>query len=157
MAYKAAKTFAEGQATHPFLTLGGPVGTGKTHLEVAIARTWIETDRGMAFYYQVGRLLNQLRRGYGREDKDDVYSLLDTIETTSLLALDDLGVQRPSEWATEMLDEIINERYQHGRYTVITTNRPPEEHSPRIRDRLREGVCVMIDANLKSMRESDEH
>ena len=145
-AFKAAKVFSEGKAPHPFLTLCGPYGTGKSHLAVAIAYTWIMADRGMAWYYQVERLLDELRRGYNREDgaSEDTYRLLDTVIGCSLLVLDDLGAQKGTDWATAKLDEIIDGRYAHGRYTVITTNRALNEHPPRIADRLAEGVCVTL-------------
>src|SRR4030066_299587 len=92
-AFEAAKLFAADKAPHPFLTLSGPCGTGKTHLAAAIAHLWIMEDRGMAWFYQAERLLDGPRRGFNREDGagEETYRLLDLLAGCSMLGLDDLG------------------------------------------------------------------
>jgi len=156
-AFKLAKTFSEGSAPHPLLTLCGPCGTGKSHLAAAIAHAWIMADqRGMALYYQVERLLDEIRRSFNRENgtSEDAYDLLDRVIGCSMLVLDDLGAHKATDFATVKLDMVINERYANARdldgrivrWTVITTNQALSEHSPRIASRLLEGLCIEIKA-----------
>jgi len=39
-----------------------------------------------------------------------------------VLVLDDIGQEKPSEWVKERLYIIINERYQLGKKTILTSN-----------------------------------
>jgi DNA replication protein DnaC len=144
-AYQFCTQFAAGKAPHWFLTLGGPAGVGKTFAAISIVWEWLENDRGSVRYYQVPYLLDQLRRGYNVADgraSDNVYNLLDVVSQCGLLVLDDLGMQKASDWATEKLDEIADIRYLHHQPMVVTTNVGIDKHPERIADRLLEGVCV---------------
>jgi DNA replication protein DnaC len=149
IAFNVAQEFAAGKAPHPFLTLRGSLGVGKTHLAYAIGWEWLENDRGTVRYWQVPYLLDQLRRGYNHEEgraSDDIYSLLDAAVACSLLLVDDLGMQKSSEWAVEKLDEIIDLRYAYQRHTVVTTNKRRHELPPRIASRLSEGLWIDMEA-----------
>ena len=149
MAVDFAQQFAALKTPQWSLTLSGPPGVGKTHLAYAIAWEWLENDRGTVRYWQVPYLLDQLRRGYSHEEgraSDDIYSLLDAASGCSLLVLDDLGMQKSSEWAVEKLDEILDLRYAHQLKTVVTTNKDPGEHPARIASRLLQGKCIDMEA-----------
>jgi DNA replication protein DnaC len=47
-----------------------------------------------------------------------------------VLVLDDLGAEKSSEWTLSMLYHVINERYNQGRTTIITTNLPWDDLQP---------------------------
>lgn len=145
-ALKAARDFAAQRTPAPhFLTLTGPVGTGKSHLEFAIGWEWLETGKGEVRYWQTEALLDELRRGYRGEGlaTDDTYGLLDQVTLCPLLLLDDLGAHAQSGWAVAKLDQIIDARYENERWTVVTTNNPADL-SERLQDRLRAGVCILM-------------
>jgi DNA replication protein DnaC len=48
--------------------------------------------------------------------------ILDPVLNCDVLVLDDLGVERPTEWVRDMFAYIINSRYNRKLATVITTN-----------------------------------
>lgn len=134
-AYAAAKQLAEGDSSLKWLTLFGNVDTGKTHLAVAICRRWLL--RGVpAKYAYVPRLLDELRRGYRQEGDDSYDHRFDVYTTIPLLILDDLGVEKGSEWAREKLDTIVDTRAMKGLALVVTTNLPMNELPKRIASRL---------------------
>jgi DNA replication protein DnaC len=48
--------------------------------------------------------------------------ILRPIHAADILLLDDLGAGRTSEWARDVLHEIITHRYDHNKQMIITTN-----------------------------------
>ena len=75
-----------------------------------------------------------------------------------LLILDDLGVERKSEYMQEMVYKIVNARYVAGTPVVVTTNLTPDELTKtadlgyaRTYDRLLE-KCLPIKVDGRSRR-----
>jgi len=123
-AYQAALDFVAGKAKHHFLTFCGEAGRGKTHLSLGIAWHWLE-NMGLVKYYQAETLLDDLRRGYNADDPERQYSfdqLMKWLKSVDLLVIDDLGVEKATEWAMAKLDTIIDHRYLNECKTVFTTN-----------------------------------
>ena len=99
---------------------GGP-GRGKTYAAACAVRMALEgTPRGNlnARLVTAKRLLDDIRAGY---DGGDRYAL-ERAEAYPLLALDDLGAERPTEWAVETLTRLIDTRTARGLATVVTSN-----------------------------------
>jgi DNA replication protein DnaC len=138
--------YAAGVPDHPFLTLVGTVGTGKTHIAHALAWAWLELGRTV-LYYQVEVLLDALRRGYSSwqaGNADGYDNIIGFSRNVGLLILDDFGAQHETEWAVSKLDQIIDCRYEHRRPLVVTTNLALNRLPPRIDDRLSEGLLVQL-------------
>lgn len=97
--------------------LWGEPGTGKTHAAACAVRMYC--SRGMrARLVTAKRLLDEVRDGYGGGDR----GALARAERVPLLALDDLGAERPTEWAVETLSSLIDARTAAGLPTVVTSN-----------------------------------
>ena len=64
----------------------------------------------------------EIRAGYQGLDGDSEQKLMHRVCTTDLLILDDLGVEKPSEWARERLAFIVNQRYAVELANIVTTN-----------------------------------
>ena len=128
-----------------FLTLVGEKGVGKTHIGVGIARGWLDQDR-QCLYAQVSRLLERLKHTYDftPEQAFELHEptfdrLFSRYCDTPLLILDDLGVEKPTEWAAEKLDTLVDHRYIRHLPTVVTTNILLPQLPGRIADRLDDG------------------
>jgi len=135
--------YGSGDYTHPFLTLLGQTGLGKTHLALGIGWEWIGRGKTV-LYYHVVDLLNALRDGYRHPGEADYSYIITFAKNCTLLILDDLGVQKETEWADEQLDFIIDFRYERYKPLVVTTNLALDKLTPRIADRLWEGTLVHL-------------
>ena len=119
---------------NPFATLGqiltGAVGSGKTHVALGLAILTLGIG-GSAFVTTLGELLLSIRSSYQREVERSEAELLEHVCTVDLLVLDDLGIEKPTDWAKERLAYIVNRRYSRKRATIVTTNLALDELEKR--------------------------
>jgi len=105
------------------LLFHGPVGTGKTHLAVAIARELIETRGISARFFTIADLLARLRATYSKADGSESESeVLKQVFAADLVVIDELGAVRATDWAFEMQELILGWLYNHARPLLVTTN-----------------------------------
>lgn len=111
-----AKRFDEFREAGKGLILFGGVGTGKTFLASCIANELI--DNGIpCLVTNFARIINTLQGMY--EGKQEY---LDSLNEFDLLVIDDLGIERNTEYVNEMVYNIIDARYRSGKPMIITTN-----------------------------------
>jgi DNA replication protein DnaC len=105
------------------LVLYGDVGRGKTHLLIATVRELIFAHGVPARFIEFSRLLSSLKAGYseGRSDSE----LLNELAEVPVLAIDELGKGRLSDWELTIIDEVISRRYNGMGCTLATTNYAP--------------------------------
>jgi len=119
-----------GQAAFKFVTgfrpgrqgmlLYGPVGTGKTHLVVAALRYLVIRLGVRVRFVEFHHLLADLRATFG--DHGRAEDVMRPLVDVTVLAIDELGKGRGSDWEQDVLDELISKRYNAGRTTLFTTN-----------------------------------
>uniref|UniRef100_A0A6M3J8P6 Putative DNA replication initiation protein n=3 Tax=viral metagenome TaxID=1070528 RepID=A0A6M3J8P6_9ZZZZ len=147
-AYAAALAFV-GEPEHHFLTFVGEPGRGKTHLALGIGWHWLAQDKGTVKYWQVSELLDAMRAEFDKPPETETGAPLpgqfELAKGVSLLILDDLGVEKTSEWVADKLDTLVNHRWLEGKCTVFTTNLAPSQLAPRLRSRIKEGVTVTLE------------
>jgi DNA replication protein DnaC len=100
----------------------GPVGTGKTHLAVAILRQLIKRYRIHGLFYQFGALLKEIQNSYNQTTQASEWSILQPVLDAEVLVLDELGVSKPTDWVRDTMLHVINSRYNDNRITIFTTN-----------------------------------
>lgn len=115
---KAAEIAEESIREGGSLVLAGSVGTGKTHLAAAIVMQAIRAGRP-ALFVGVPHLMTQLK-SFG--PNGNYRQLLAAVSSCEVLALDDMGTERYTDWVGEQLFMLIDERYINRRQTVVTTN-----------------------------------
>ena len=99
----------------------GDVGTGKTTLAMLVSKAAVEAGRTVAIY-SLPRLLARIRRTYDAEAGEPYLEFFERLTSVDLLHVDDLGVEKRSDWVLEQLYAIVNERYEAQRSIVVTTN-----------------------------------
>jgi DNA replication protein DnaC len=122
--FRALKVSKEFFLQFPFVSKGillyGPPGTGKTHLAVATLQNIIEFKGLRGVFCDFRGLLLDLKSSY--ESRTSSSEILDSVRKVPLLILDDVGAERNTDWAKDILSEIVNYRYTQSLPTVITTN-----------------------------------
>lgn len=121
------------------LFLYGPYGSGKTGLAVAALKTLMHQtfDRvgWPGLFTTVPNLLDAIRRGYDRDAEDEDRQLLGKARDISVLLLDDIGVERVTDWAAEKLFNLINHRHDEDSITIFTSNLDLQALSSHIGER----------------------
>lgn len=136
------------------LVLWGDVGTGKTFFAACIANALVEQNVSVKMT-NFSTILNDL---FAESDKN---KYLDRLNDHSLLIIDDLGIERGTEYALEQVYNVIDTRYKSGRPLIITTNltldelkNPTDVPHKRIYDRVL-GMCVPVMFNGVNFRNQE--
>jgi DNA replication protein DnaC len=111
------------------LYIEGTFGTGKTHLAVAIALYLIRHGVNVICKTSIDMLMDikaAFRYEGGEEEKTARY------KHCALLVIDDLGKEQCTDWSLPKLYEIINDRYEKCKPTIITTNYSHDELTRRL-------------------------
>lgn len=127
------------------LALIGPIGTGKSALAAILLRLRIERELADALYMTTPDLLAAIKATYGPRGEGSEPETIDAIKTTTLLVLDDLGAERPSEWVEEQLYRVVNYRYTALLPTIVTSNYPFAALKRRIGERITDRLNDMCD------------
>lgn len=147
--------------------LFGPAGCGKTHRAVEILhahlsrvgrprpstwRPWHNAPRPAAGpqFVDWPCYLDAYRRSFGRESREtDEFGMSRIVlENRDVVLLDDLGSERPTEFALDCVNVVISSRYNMRPLapTIITSNLPLDAiaatYGDRIASRIREQALV---------------
>ena len=136
------------------LLLWGDVGTGKSFFAGCIANALLE--KGIpVLMTNFSRILNTLTGMYS----DDRNQFIDSLNKYSLLIIDDLGIERGTEFSLEQVFNVIDSRYRSKKPMIVTTNltldelkHPVDLAHARIYDRILER-CVPLKINNQNIRE----
>ena len=119
----------------------GTVGTGKTHLALAIIREC----GGM--YRLSPNIVEELRRAKSFNAKETEADILDTYGRARLLAIDEIGRGVAAAEEQYMLYQIINERYNRRKPTILISNQTKKDFLTYVgiaaADRLTESAQVV--------------
>ena len=128
----------------------GEAGTGKSHLAFGIMKALSEATKEIAIFITVTDLLMKIKADFSQEE-----FRVNKIASAKFLVLDDLGMEKDSEWSFSILYNILNKRAN----TVITTNLTAQEIQKRygrpFMSRLMKGVDndhLMVFNDLKNKR-----
>lgn len=98
------------------LLLHGPVGSGKSSAAACIANQLL--DEGYRVHMtDFSTAANKIQATF-----DGKQAYINELCKYSLLIIDDLGIERQSEFMQEIVYSIINARYQSEKPLIITTN-----------------------------------
>jgi len=142
-AFEALRTVGKGIYIH------GAIGTGKTHICWALKKHYDKPEvwRYLKFWNVVD-LMHEIRSDFDRQYGDKrrpEEDLCDPEERNKVLILDDIGVEKATEFVAETLYRIINFRYNHMLPTIFTSNLPVSELADKIGERSASRIVEMCD------------
>lgn len=117
------------RSTPKGLLFQGPPGLGKTHLAVGILYKLIERQSVSCFFCNLAGELQRIRDSMASEKSLNLPRLVYDAE---VLLLDDFGIQKWSSWVQDQISNIISNRYDNGRATIITTNLSDKASEERV-------------------------
>ena len=121
-ARKYVENWRKVKAENLGLLLWGYVGTGKSFMAACIANALLEQGVPVLMT-NFSKILNQMGAMYSEER----YQYIAAFSNYPLLIIDDLGIERNTEYALEQVYAVIDERYKSGLPMIITTNLTMDE------------------------------
>jgi DNA replication protein DnaC len=105
----------------------GDVGTGKSSLLMLIARKALDAGHSVAVY-SLPRLINQMQSTYDTDSQDSYSAVFERLCSVDLLVLDDFGSKyRYTDWVSDQLHSIVNERWQDEASIVLASTTPASD------------------------------
>lgn len=126
------------------LYLCGGVGTGKTHLAVAVMSELIRRKRVPSLFVTTPEFLDNLRGTYNDPGRD-LDEWMDAVKNADFLVLDDLGAEKPTDWVRERIFVLVNHRYREQLPTVFTSNTGPKDLADQLGERTASRIIAMCD------------
>ncbi len=136
----------------------GTCGVGKTHLAATLLTDLVYEGLSDVRFISYPDLIRRIRFSYGGSGETEA-GILTPLSASKVLVLDDLGAEASEniQWVQSVLGNLLDQRYQAQRPTVVTTNFPdatPEEKSGRHGSReltLVDRIGVRLRSRLKEM------
>lgn len=124
------------------LYLWGPIGTGKTYAAYAIQK-YISGELGVnTRIFSAPEMFDLIRDDYQHKDS---FNLERILANRGVIIIDDLGVEKPSEWISETIFKIIDKRYRDMIPVIITSNLDLGGLADHLGDRVASRITEMCD------------
>ena len=81
------------------LLIVGPNGVGKTHLAIGVLRRLVRERGVKGLFCDYRELLKKIQNSYNPQVQATELDVLTPMVTVEVLVIDDLGTQKPSDWA----------------------------------------------------------
>lgn len=137
------------------LFLRGDVGRGKTHLSSAIANVVLAGGKTV-IYKRAADLFDLIRHYKYNEASDRWDEIFEQLITCDLLVIDDLGAERTTDFVTEQLVLLLEERNYRNKPWIINSNlklnQIQDSYNTRVSDRIMERATVITLEREKSYR-----
>lgn len=145
-----AGQFIDGQPQGRSAIFCGHPGTGKTHLAVGIGLHLMSIKK-LVLFITVQRMVRKMKDSWRKDSTQSESDVIDFFVKPDLLIIDEIGVQFGTEFEKNFIFDVLNERYEKRKSTLLLSNLTGGEVKAflgeRVYDRLREdgGKCIPFD------------
>lgn len=106
-------------------------GSGKSRLAVSIANDIIQRLNINVLYISSSNMLNEIKKTFDNKNSFHEHDILDLYGNVELLIIDDFGVEKATEWSEGIFTQILEERMNNKKITIVTSNLSVEELSDK--------------------------
>lgn len=129
----------------------GDIGVGKTVFMSSMCKKYIDEGKDVLWYSYPG-LVMQLKGMFSENFSQSPYKLAEHIANyPGVVAIDDLGVEKQTEFVQEITYYIVNQREINDRLLLVTSNLHPSMLENRVASRLI-GMCSVVRFSGKDRR-----
>jgi DNA replication protein DnaC len=133
----------------------GKPGTGKTHLAVGIGLEVMRSGR-LVLFTTAQRAFRRMKDAWRKDSDESEGDVIRLLVQPDLLILDEIGVQFGTKFEENALFDILNERYEKRRPSLLLSNlTAPEVRAflgERVYDRIKEDRGVIVPFDWPSYR-----
>lgn len=141
LARKALEAWAKSAESRArSFVLIGPVGVGKTYAACALALRCKEANVPTRYASQAS-ILRAIRSTWSNRSERSEESVWRELTAPYVLIVDDVGAARGNENDALRISELIDERYNEQKPTIIVTNLKPEQLKLELGDRAYDRIC----------------
>ena len=101
-------------------------GSGKTFLLAAIGNEFSKLGYTVRFAKTMD-ILTLLKESYQKNPEKTYSNIIDEIKKIDVLLIDDIGVEKATDWVNEQLNFILDYRLENNKITFFTSNKSIEE------------------------------
>jgi DNA replication protein DnaC len=144
---------------HLYIT--GPVGSGKT---LHAAQLTLENAkygyvnfqfREKPMFISIPQLLMDIKASFSDGATEKEHEIVGKYSNVYWLVLDDLGVEKSTDWVFQILYMIINHRYEFQKTTIFTSNLDLVQLSEKLGDdRIPSRISQMCDVLLYNYKDA---
>ena len=152
-----ADDFARVRKTGRSAIFMGNFGTGKTHLAVGIGLQVMREHKASVLFVSAGRIVRMVKDSWARNSGVTESDVVAQMVFPDLLIVDEVGVQQGTEFERNVMFDVLNERYEQRKPSLLLTNHTVEDLSSkylgeRVVDRLREDGGAVLKFSWDSGR-----
>jgi len=159
-ASRYADSFDQALKTGRSAVFLGKPGTGKTHLAVGIGLRIMHRDHRTVLFTTTMRAIRRVKDTWTRGNDESETQAIAALVFPDLLILDEVGVQFGSETEKLILFDVLNERYEKRKPTLLLSNLDLNGVraylGERVFDRLREDAGELVAFGWDSWRGRQE-
>lgn len=133
-------------------------GSGKTRLSVTIANELIDNGESV-LVVKATNVSKEVRKTYNKDSGVGELEIIKEFQQSPVLIIDDIAVEKPTDFIGELLYSIFDYRVEHKLPTIVTSNKTIEEMSDmysdgRVSSRLKK-LCIEVYMPEESMRDRE--